>query len=356
MSRGGAGVGREESGRAIFVPYTAPGDQVRVEITEEKKNYAQAKLLEIVTPSSLRVQPPCPVFTQCGGCQWQHIPYDFQWKTKVAGVRQVLSRASLELASLEEIPAEQVWEYRNRVQMRGEKGTLGFYEAGSNRVVAVERCEIARREINEALPKLKEEARSFKNPYKVEIEVAPDGEVIHAWNSRHAASGFRQVHDAQNEKLKAWVSAAIEGSGVLLDLFGGYGNLSLPLADKMREVHCVDFSSPTSTPGGLNARMIFHRSGVLPWLKKFSLPAEVPSQVSVILDPPREGLGEDFEAIASHLLRLKATEIIAVGCDADSWARDVSKFVKKGWKLKRAVALDLFPQTSHVEAIAQLVL
>jgi 23S rRNA (uracil1939-C5)-methyltransferase len=354
LSRGGAGVGKEDGGRAVFVPFTAPGDVVSVELGEEKKNYAQARLIEILEPSPIRQKPPCPVFGRCGGCQWQHIPYDFQWKTKVNGVHQVLKRAALEVAQIEELPAEQIWEYRNRVQMRGEGGTLGFYQQGTNQIIPVERCDIARPEINSALTGICEEAKKFKNPYKVEIEVMADGEVIHAWNERHAASGFRQVHDGQNEKLKAWVASAIEGYGVLLDLYGGYGNLSLPLVSRMSEIHCVDFSSPTSTPGGMSPKLKFHRSAVVPWLKKFSSPSS--AKVSVILDPPREGLGEDFESIGAALARLKASEIIAVGCDLDSWARDVTKFVKNGWKLKKVAALDLFPQTAHVETIAQLVL
>jgi len=355
LARGGAGVAREESGRAVFIPFTAPGDRVRVEIIEEKKNYAQARLLEVLEPSPMRQKPPCSVFGQCGGCQWQHLPYDFQWKTKVTGLRHALKRAGIETDAWDERPAEQIWEYRNRVQMRGEGGTLGFYEEGTHLIVPVERCEISRPEINEALPALKVEAAKLKNAYKLEIEVMPDGEVIHAWNSRHAAFGFRQVHDAQNEKLKAWVGASILGRETLLDLYGGYGNLSLPLVDQMKVVHCVDFSSPTSTPGGVSPKMHFHRSAVAPWLKKFEL-AKGAKHVSVILDPPREGLGGDFEEIACLLKKLKVSEIVAVGCDVDSWVRDVSRFVKNGWKLKKAAALDLFPQTAHVEAIAQLVL
>src|SRR4051812_26561964 len=92
LARGGAGVSRDESGRVIFVPYTAPGDVVRVRITEEKKNYAQGELLEVVEPSSIRQKAPCPVFGRCGGCQWQHLPYELQFRTKLQGVVHALSR------------------------------------------------------------------------------------------------------------------------------------------------------------------------------------------------------------------------------------------------------------------------
>src|SRR5690349_20214142 len=113
LARGGAGVARDASGRVIFVPYSAPGDRVRVRITESKKNYAQAELIELLEPSSLRQQPPCPVFGRCGGCQWQHLPYSLQWETKVKGVLHALGRVQVEPpARLEELAAERIWEYR----------------------------------------------------------------------------------------------------------------------------------------------------------------------------------------------------------------------------------------------------
>src|SRR4051812_16815630 len=86
LSRGGAGVSRDESGRVVFVPYSAPGDLVRVRIVETDKRYSQGEILEILEPSSDRQTPPCPAFGKCGGCQWQHLPYSLQWDTKANGI------------------------------------------------------------------------------------------------------------------------------------------------------------------------------------------------------------------------------------------------------------------------------
>ena len=354
LARGGAGVAKEPSGRVVFIPFTAPGDRVQVRVLEEKKHYAHGELIEVLKPSEMRQEAPCKVFTQCGGCQWQHIPYEFQWKTKFNGVQQALAKLKVPVLNWDPLPAEKIWEYRNRIQLRGEAGSLGFYQAGSNVLVPVDRCEIARPELNAAFPKLREEAKVLRGLYKVEVEVLPTGEIHKSWNSRHAAAGFRQVHDAQNEKLKAWVGAAIKPGRTLLDLFGGSGNLSLPLSDRMTEIHCVDLSSPEEKS---RPRYTFHHSATLPWLLRYSKKtARFAKGASAILDPPREGLGADFAAIAEALQKLGVDEIVAVGCDTDSWARDVSRFTQRGWKIQRAAALDLFPQTSHVEAIAQLVL
>lgn len=361
LSRGGSGVAREDSGRVIFVPFTAPGDRVRVEIVQANKNYAQGKLMDILDPSPVREKPRCPAFGRCGGCEWQHLPYELQWKTKLSGVMHALARVGLqELPPIEEVPAQQIWEYRNRVQLRGFQKSLGFYSSGSHDLVPLNRCDIARPEINEAWEKIREQGEKLPRPYKVEIETLPIGGGIQvAWNSRHAAGGFRQVHDEQNAQLQRVVGQWITPGRVLFDLYGGSGNLSLPIAPKMTEVHCVDLSVPTSDFQGKPSHFTFYRSSVSSWLinliqKQTGKPLSSPS--SAILDPPREGLAEEFNTIASALAELGVTEAVLVGCDPDAWARDISRFVKKGWRLKAAAVLDLFPQTHHVESIGLLVL
>lgn len=352
LSRGGAGVARDFSGRVVFVPFTAPGDLARVRVVEANKRYAQAELLELLESSDLRVKPLCPAFGRCGGCQWQHLSYQLQWKTKVSGILHALSRVGMECQKpVEEFPAETVFEYRNRVQLRGFKNQMGFYAARSHDVIPLERCEIARPEINEVWDRVRVEGSALRRPYKVEVEVLPSGEVRTAWNAKHAAGGFRQVHDQQNEKLQAWVKRAFSGQkGVLLDLFGGSGNLSLGLADQMEEVHCVDVGTPDVNA---NPSFRFHRSPVAPWLLEIAKNASFRADFA-ILDPPREGLGSDFHSIASSVENLGVKRIALVGCDPDAWARDLSRFVRREWSLDSVGVLDFFPQTPHVESLAVL--
>jgi len=351
LSRGGAGVARDPNGRVVFVKYTAPGDRIRARITEQEKRYAQAELVEILERSPVRIEPRCPVFGKCGGCQWQHLTYEYQWKTKVQGVLHALKRVQIEVPGLpEERPADQVWNYRNRVQLRGDRVKLGYYAAGSHDIVDIPDCPIARSELNALLPEIRKKGGELPRPYKVELEVFPDGQIQTHWNARHAAGGFRQVHDQQNEKLQDWVSENLPRGGALLDLYGGSGNLSRGIADRFREIHCVDVSSPA----GKASNYEFHKQAVAPWLTRNEAMLATKGHWSVILDPPREGLADDFEPIADALARIGAQEIVAVGCDADSWARDVSKFVRRGWQLVRVGVLDLFPQTPHVESLGLL--
>jgi 23S rRNA (uracil1939-C5)-methyltransferase len=361
LSRAGSGVARDETGRVIFVPFTAPGDQVKVQIIESEKRYATGQLLEIIRPSKIRQTPRCPAFTRCGGCQWQHLPYEVQWKTKSSGVRHALTRVGLEPETeLEEIPAERIWEYRNRIQLRGEhvrenqgaeKTILGFYARNSHDVIPLDRCDIARPEINHEWEATRKQSRELTRPFKVELEVNELGIVSRSWNKGHAAQGFRQVHDEQNEKLREWVCFALTPGQPLLDLFGGSGNLSFQFAPTAPEIHCVDVSVPQPKPPRYPSHFHFHRAPVADWVKRNKLEKKA---WSAIIDPPRLGLGKEFIIIAEGLEKAGVKELVAVGCDPDTWARDVSRFVKRGWKLKRFAALDLFPQTSHVESLALL--
>lgn len=357
LSRSGAGVGRDASGRVIFVPFTAPGDQVKVEIGAEEKNYAEATLLEVLRPSPNRATPPCPVFGKCGGCEWQHLPYELQWATKKKGLEHSLTRVGVDFKNTtwEEFPADQIWEYRNRVQMRGFQDVMGFYARKSKTLVNVEKCYIARPEINALIPETKAAGQSRPREYKVELEVFPGGRTTTAWNAGHSAQGFRQVHDLQNEKLQGWIHAHLSQGETLLDLYGGSGNLSLQLTPRFEQIYCVDVSSPAPNPPGTPANFQFQRSAVLPWLRQNEAQLrKAGKEIHLIVDPPREGFGTDLGAIVEIIQRLPTTRILSVGCDADSWARSLHRFLKHGWKMERLGALDFFPQTHHIEALAVL--
>lgn len=357
LSRSGSGVGRDATGRVVFVPHTAPGDIVRVEILEEEKRYAEGRLLEIVEASLERVPPPCPVFGKCGGCEWQHLPYSRQWETKKSGVIHALERASVEAKHLplEEFPADRIWEYRNRVQLRGFQSEIGFFERKSKRLVPIEKCWIARPELNERIAATREEGRGLAREYKAELEVFPSGDVTVRWNSGHSASGFRQVHDEQNEKLQNWVAKHARRNPILLDLYGGSGNLSWKISSEFSSVHCVDVGAPTTPPAETPGHYQFHRMPVFQWLRKNQkLLKNEGQEITVIADPPREGLGTDLASIVEILRELPVRQVLLIGCEPDAWARAVRRFARHGWDVCSVGALDFFPQTHHVEALCIL--
>jgi tRNA/tmRNA/rRNA uracil-C5-methylase (TrmA/RlmC/RlmD family) len=373
LSRGGSGVANLETGEIVFVPFTMPGDHVRIKITEKKKNYAQAELLEVISPSPQRVTPFCPVFQRCGGCLWQHVPYAMQFQTKQSGVIHALKRAGLsDVPAPALLPAERTEGYRNRVQLRGDpaKKQMGYFARGSNELVAIDHCPIARPEINAILPDIRAKGfQEMKRPFKVEIEVRDDGHLQTAWNQGHAAFGFRQVHSEQNEKLRNWVKAVTvetlnrhhakkpSQNRRLFDLFGGSGNLSLQLAADFTAVDCVDLSTPKQPPIGTPEHYRFHRSPVREWIEKAATKAAPAHESTIfVMDPPREGLGTDFAMIVQSILVFQPIAVLLVGCDADSFARDVFRFTQHHFKLEKLAILDLFPHTPHVESLALLTL
>ena len=346
----------------IFVPFTAPGDIVEVRLVEDKARYAKGELVSVLEPSSVRVQPRCTVFGQCGGCQWQHLPYDLQWQIKNNGIHQALSLAKVvSPVEWQQYPASTQWAYRNRIQLRGLAAKLGFFAKGSHNLVAITRCEIACEEINQVLPDIQKEGEKLDNGYKVELAVLADKNVQRFWNSHHGVAGFRQVNDEQNQHLINWVNKALVQRETILDLYGGSANLSLSFAGTVRDIHCVDINIPQLPTTNFPNNIHFHRQDVLPWLQQTLLQDKMKKLQaatrawSAIIDPPRGGLGDNYELILKGLKQLGVVEVVTIGCKSDPWARDIARFIQHGWRLKQVATFDFFPQTYHVEAAALLV-
>src|SRR5438552_11131071 len=153
---GGKGVAREK-GKAVFVPYTIEGETVSAEIVREKKQFAEAELVEVKQSSPDRVEPQCPYFGRCGGCAYQHISYEHQLAIKWQQVRDALQR----IGKLKDVPMRPIipspkqYAYRNRITVHVQDGVIGFFRRDSHRLIDVERCPISRDEVNHALAELR---------------------------------------------------------------------------------------------------------------------------------------------------------------------------------------------------------
>src|SRR6478672_3310486 len=155
---GGKGVGRE-SGKAVFVPYTIEGETVSAEIVREKKQFAEADLVEVKERSPDRVEPQCPYFGRCGGCAYQHISYEHQLAIKWRQVRDALQR----IGKLRAVPMRPIiaspeqYAYRDRITVHAQDGMIGFFRRDSHRLIDIERCPISRDEVNRALAEVREQ-------------------------------------------------------------------------------------------------------------------------------------------------------------------------------------------------------
>src|SRR6266853_4312842 len=155
---GGKGVAREQ-GKAVFVPYTVESELVSAEIVREKKQFAEAELVEVKQSSPDRVEPQCPYFGRCGGCAYQHMSYEHQLAIKWRQVRDALQR----IGKLKDVPmwpiiaSPKQYGYRNRITVHAEEGVIGFYRRDSHQLVDIEACPISSDEVNRALTELRKQ-------------------------------------------------------------------------------------------------------------------------------------------------------------------------------------------------------
>lgn len=371
---GGDGLARTESG-AVFVPLTAPGERVRVEVLEQRKGFARAKLREVLEPSPDRRVPPCKYYGICGGCQLQHLSYDAQLRVKAEFIRESLARIGhIEWAEPIEIIAGPEFGYRSRVRLQVDRKhtppRVGFYEAKSHRVCDVDECLLATPEVNGALKSFREGVETTSSDREIEILAgsdatvetvrypeAPSPRVLQQAGEtalEYDARSFFQVNRFLVERL-AGLACGGERGEVALDLYGGVGLFSSAMAANFTRVVCVESNAHSSRlarqnlslAGLKNVECVTADAG--DWLKHQS--RESGNADFVLLDPPRAGAGA---AITREIVRLKPSRLKYVSCDPTTLARDLKDLVGSGYLISSVVGLDLFPQTTHVETIVRL--
>ena len=370
---GGMGLAHA-GGKTVFVALAAPGDRVRVRVEREQGNVLFASIVEIITPSPMRIEPPCPYFGRCGGCDFQQLTYEAQLAAKSEMIRDCLHR----IARLEHVPdiivtpSPNDWRYRMRAtwQIDHDQRTIGYYERGSRRVCDVVDCAVLRPELQAKLEEVRAtEWRQFPPTLKHldvvsgenGLSLAPEfagfetreltstvrGEVY-----RYNAEAFFQINPSLLGPLIDFALDDASGESAL-DLYSGVGLFTLPLSRVFRRVVAVE-ANPVATrfarrnlqDAGLNnARVI--TAGVAGWFRTAPL-REVDF---ILLDPPRAGAES---AVIKGILDLHPAQLSYVSCDPATLARDLKKLVAGGYAVESITGFDLFPQTHHVETVVRL--
>jgi 23S rRNA (uracil1939-C5)-methyltransferase len=409
LSHAGEGIGRAE-GRALFVPFALPGETVRAAIVEEKKNFARARLLEIVTPSPERVTPRCPhyftplsdaagagegpeVGLACGGCQLQHLAYPaqlrFKQQTVIEQLRKVGGFADPPVRPT--LPAPEPFNYRNHAQFAlTPEGRLGFRAAASQRIVPVTECHLLAPPLAElfgqidleALPGLDGltlragaddrlvifESETDAPDLEVELPVSaavlrPDGstatlagadyliEVVNGRPFKVSAGSFFQVNTAQAQRMVGLVleGLALAGGETVLDLYCGVGLFSAFIAPLAAHVVGMEAFEPAVNDAAVNLDE-FDNIEIYAAAAEWGLPALTTRFDAVVLDPPRAGCApEVMDALAAS----GAARLVYVSCDPATFARDAKRLAAGGYTLEWVQPLDMFPQTYHVECVAR---
>jgi 23S rRNA (uracil1939-C5)-methyltransferase len=371
---GGMGLAHA-AGKTVFVSLAAPGDRVHVRVEREQGNVLFASIEEIVTPSPLRIEAPCPYFGRCGGCDFQQLTYESQLAIKAEMIRDCLHR----IARLESVPefavtpSAEPWRYRMRAtwQIDREQRMIGYYERGSRRVCDVVDCAVLRPRLQETLvqvratewrkfpPELKhldvvegENAVSFAPAFAEfetnELILNVRGEVYH-----YNAETFFQINPSSLEALVAFALSDASGESVL-DLYSGVGLFTLPLARRFARVVGVEANAAATRFARRNlqhAGLTNARVDTATMTQWFRSPAAKRPVDFVLLDPPRAGAES---AVIKGILDLQPARISYVSCDPATLARDLKKLVAGGYLIKSMAGFDLFPQTHHVETVVHL--
>jgi tRNA/tmRNA/rRNA uracil-C5-methylase (TrmA/RlmC/RlmD family) len=355
---GGEGVARWND-FVVFVPFALVGEEVEVELVEVKRRFARARLLRVLKPSADRTAPECSYFGECGGCQYQHLAYPAQLALKRKQIADLLERVGRFPAAVVDpvVPCPQPYGYRNRIMIRSQwdkfkQGlNVGFIRHDNRLVVDIEECRIAEPVLNAQI----REVRAHPPPkggLKVVLRVAPDG-----WDVPR--DSFFQNNFFLLPRLVEVVRERLREGGArhLVDAYCGVGFFSVELADAVESFVGVELDaqairaarSNAARRGRTNGEFIAGQAEVeLPGLlRRFAVGA-----TALILDPPRKGCPA---ASLRQVREANPGQILYVSCHPATLARDLNILCADGvYELARVVPLDMFPQTQHVECVADL--
>ena len=377
LSNLGAGIAKPD-GWVVFVPFALPGERIRAKVWRNEANCSHADLVEILEPSPDRIEPHCPHFATCGGCQYQHLPYEKQLEWKTRQVRELL----LHMVGIEEevnptIPSPKQWGYRSKITPHfqrpkpGEDFPIGFLEFNRRtRLVDVYNCPIAMDEINEALQPIRDDVKRRAAEYKkgatlllratedrVETDHrAPVSEKVGDLKFNFLAGDFFQNNPFILESFTGHAAEQAKGPNqkYLLDAYCGSGLFGLTLAKNFEQVVGIELSETSAdwarrnakTNGIENASFIASSAEAL--FADITFPSE---QTSVLIDPPRKGCSMDF---LNQLFTFGPSRVVYVSCNPATQMRDLKSFLEQGYKIESIQPFDLFPQTRHLECVIAL--
>jgi 23S rRNA (uracil1939-C5)-methyltransferase len=410
MIYGGEGLSRLPNGKAAFLPFVLPGEEVEATVTEEKSGFARAIVDEVLTPSANRIVPVCPYFASCGGCHYQHTDYVSQLEIKRSVLRETLRRtAKLDWQNEIVTHAAEPWNYRNRTRIKvrgGQNFSAGYYRLASHDLLAVEQCPISSPAINRALAQLWQMGKAQQVPEGVEeieffanhddsrllIEVFGQADAPVRWRFLqdlqaaipemsgagffsldpggprlrekigetflvYAASGksfsvslgsFFQTNRHLVGELARTVAGDSEGK-TALDLYAGAGLFANHLAAGFERVIAVEASRESAADLESNAQK--NVTAVRTTAEQFLQKSAKSRPDLVVMDPPRAGLGD---RVTKLLATLQAPAVVYLSCDPATLARDLAVLIKAGYRVEEIHLFDLFPQTFHIESMVRL--
>ncbi len=360
----------------VFVFGGIPGEEVLAEVVRQHHNRIAARVVKVIVSSSQRVEPPCPYFGSCTGCQWQHIRYEHQLELKHMMVKEAMEAMGgmVHAPVAPVVPAPQTLGYRNHARFTvGPEGALGFVNRESRRFVHIDQCLLMHPSINEALSQLQgrcAETTQLSIRYGVntgqwliqptlrrpEVPLSSGQksyeEALHSKLFRISAASFFQVNTAQAERMAELVRErlALTGEELLVDAYAGVATFAVLFAPYASKVIAIEESASAIKDAQVNIQGLTNIELAQDKTEKLlqSLP-QVPD--ALILDPPRTGC---HPTVLQTILHRPPQRIVYVSCDPWALARDLRVLCHGPFVLEEVLPIDLFPQTHHIECIATL--
>jgi len=398
-------------GKPVFVPFVLPEEVVEVFPVQETRKFVRALPEKILRAADERVEPDCSYFTRCGGCHYQHLPYEGQLRFKVEILRETLRRLG-EIDWMGDIPAlaSPPWNYRNRIQLqlgphpvRADRLQIGYYRQGSHALCDVAQCPISSPKLNELIRALHELNDAGHLPRHLrQLEALATAEDAPGWltlaaprldfdapalaerlrrawpglastlfletstGERHligpgftayrleedefriSHNSFFQVNRYLLPELPLRVGGELGGAAAL-DLYAGVGLFARTLARRFQRVVAVETEPDTAADLAANCAQLGNVQAHCAEAGEFLTQWHEPVDC-VVLDPPRAGLSRE---VADELIRLRPPLLRYLSCDPATLARDL-KALAPAFALESIALLDLFPQTYHIETLTRL--
>lgn len=383
-------------GKNVFVPFAIPGEKLEIEITQSKRDYDTAKIVNILEASEFRTSPACPLYEKCGGCNMMHITPLHQQQLRKEILRDCFERNSVPVSVEDiEVVSGNPLNYRCRFQLN--EG--GLSARGSNQIIPVENCACAVPEINQwlssnsiarrpkgrshlfgcgqvlsvggisgekiavsqecqketvdyqALKKKNKNIRQAKKRYSGTTLSPSDIVKVNILGKEISfdVKGFFQSNLEVLEKSILKVCEGLQGNSVL-DMYAGCGTFSVFLAEKFSDITLVEHNRDALVFAEQNLAGIKHQSVGFSGAKWVEANPDAYFD-AVVIDPPRSGMENE---VCSWLCKSKVPQIRSVSCDPATHGRDISRLIKAGYKLKKLYLLDFYPNTSHIESLAIL--
>lgn len=365
MAVGGAGVARlqfKDKLIVVFVDMAAPHETAKIEITSVEKNYLKAKIVELVTPSADRRQPPCAFFDSCGGCNWQHINEQAQLTQKELILKDLLKKfvphLSVELAP--SVQGSKVLHYRNRIQLKQFNDQLGYFQKASHDLVEIDSCLIAEEQISKEIVPLKKKLKPAPELTKYELKINQHNQFeYYKIGARGEGLSFSQVNNEINSLLVDTTAEIIQKINPLQisELYAGSGNFTFALLKKLPKLYIESvelnaqltaYAHQKRLAEKLQKRLTLFTSDCESFVARRALASDC-----VLLDPPRSGCDD---SILKKIAHQNVKNIVYISCQPAALARDLKVLsqLNPHYRIQHLQIFDMFPQTDHFETLIWL--